>query len=202
MSGPVADRRELRRLIIALCVLLIALAALAGYLLHVKRASDRRWQNRPRFPQMAAPPAPDQAEVTLILPNDESGEFASRKISMPVSADAGERLRAELRALLSQWQEPDSSHPVAPDANIISVFLLGNDAAVVNANAALMAGLAGRREIERLTVEGITRTIAANHPGIHRVKILIDGAEPEPGAGHLDLRGWFLSTGSNASPAR
>ena len=46
-------------------------------------------------------------------------------------------------------------------------------------------------ESEQLAVDSIARTLEANLPAAHRLKILIHGQEVETLAGHADLTGLF-----------
>ena len=51
--------------------------------------------------------------------------------------------------------------------------------------------------VEELTLASMAQTLAANLPGITRVKLLVDGKERETLAGHVDLMG-FYSTAAAA----
>jgi hypothetical protein len=196
----IADRRELRRLIVAAFVLLAAVAALAGYLFHLQRSTERQWLARPQFPTETQPLAGTPTEISLMIADDAGGRLVTKKISMVAPSDASQRIKAELQALLAESQKPGSMHAFPPESEVLSVFLVADDAAVVDLSSGLAAS--GDSQSERLSVQSMTQTIAANHPAIRRVKFLVGGAEREPAAGHLDLRVWFLTAPGNGQPAK
>ena len=112
-------------------------------------------------------------------------------------------MREQLRALLQELRSRHdllSDDLLSDDAGVLAVFPLGDDAAVVDLNSAFTAS--ARAENERLLVQAMTETLAANQPAIHRVKFLVDGEECGPLPGHLDLRVWFLAMPSDPSRSK
>src|SRR5205823_1953249 len=78
-----------RGLAVAVLVLLAACIALAGYLIHLKRVSDRQQH---RAAQFAAPPAPPEmstAQITLMVADDRANKLVARQLSLPATSDAG-----------------------------------------------------------------------------------------------------------------
>ena len=63
--------------------------------------------------------------------------------------------------------------------------------AVIDINAAFADGHRSGVLEEELTVASLIQTLAANIPGISRVKILVEGKERETLAGHADLSQFF-----------
>lgn len=51
-----------------------------------------------------------------------------------------------------------------------------------------------------MAVDSIARTLEANVPALHRLKILIHGQEAETLAGHVDLGGFFTLQPPAAPP--
>ena len=189
-SPQPADRNQIRRLLIALGASLIALAALAGYLAYLKRRAEAQWRNRPQFAATSpAATAAAEAEVALLFPDETTGRLVTKKASISAPADPSRRMLLELRTLFAELR---SRALISEDADVLAVFALSDDAAVVDLNSAFSTSSPADREKERLIIQAMTQTLAANHPAIRRVKFLLDGAEPEPLPGHLDLRVWFL----------
>jgi hypothetical protein len=58
---------------------------------------------------------------------------------------------------------------------------------VIDTNDAFADGHRSGVLVEELTVASMVQTVAANIPGINRVKILVGGQERETLAGHADL---------------
>jgi spore germination protein GerM len=69
-----------------------------------------------------------------------------------------------------------------------NVFLVGDDLAVVDFNSALADQHRSGIFVEELTIASVAQTLAANVPGITRVKFLIDGKERDTLAGHASLK--------------
>ena len=196
--APSGGQTGFRGVLISASILLIAVLGLGGYLLHLKRVAAEHRQKP--LAAVAIPPssaAPGQ-DATLVFAEDSAGKFVTSKVSISTSSDPGERMRAELRALIAASLQTDSPHLFAADADVIAVFLLGNDTVVINSNAAF-AGRPGGISPGPLTIESILRTLAANHPAVQRVKFLVDGEEPQQLAGRIDLHGYFLVGSSSSS---
>jgi spore germination protein GerM len=66
-------------------------------------------------------------------------------------------------------------------------FLLDDGTAVVDFSAQFRENHPGSCRLEQLTLFSVVNTLALNVPEIHRVKLLIDGAEVRTLAGHLSL---------------
>jgi sporulation and spore germination protein len=62
---------------------------------------------------------------------------------------------------------------------------------VIDTNDAFADGHRSGVLVEELTVASMVQTLAANIPGINRVKILVGGKERETLAGHADLTGFY-----------
>jgi hypothetical protein len=92
-----------------------------------------------------------------------------------------------LRALLRIYQEPGAAHPLSPDADIRSIYLVDPGAAVIDLNAAFADQHRSGILSEQLTVNSLIETLAVNVPGILRVNILVGGQTRDTLAGHADL---------------
>jgi hypothetical protein len=175
-----------RRLLIAVLTLLVAVAALGYYAGRMKRRAEIAAHPA----QEVAAPAPisgPEETITIYVPNDEQGVLRKRSVRATVAAERNARARAALQALLAACGEKDSPHPIAGAPDIEAVFLVNDNLAVIDANAALSKGHASGIMVEELTVAAMAETVAANVPGITRVKLLVDGKDSGTLAGHLDL---------------
>ncbi len=86
---------------------------------------------------------------------------------------------------------PDAAHPLAPAADIRSIYLIDPGAAVIDLNAAFADQHRSGILSEQLTVNSLVETLAMNVPGIRRVNILVEGKTRDTLAGHADLTEWF-----------
>ena len=67
------------------------------------------------------------------------------------------------------------------------MYLVDPGLAVIDVNDAFADGHRSGSAGGRLTVASLVQTLAANIPGINRVKILVGGQERQTLAGHADL---------------
>jgi len=169
----------------------IAMLALAlGMILYV-------WQMRGRVQQTETPveythpvSAPVQGAteaVTLYVAADEPGSLRAQAANIPLPAGRQERAQELLRSLLGLYLDKSSSHPLGPGAEVRDVYLVDPGLAVIDTNDAFADGHRSGVLVEELTVASMVQTLAANIPGINRVKILVGGKERETLAGHADL---------------
>jgi Sporulation and spore germination len=167
---------------------LLLVAALLGAGLYLARLqhSDRPVASqleKPVTPPVAGPPE----RVTLYVADDAATSVRSTYVSIPLPSEPSERAKEILRALLARYTDPDSPHPLAAGADVNSVFLVNGVLGVVDLNAAAANEHRSGVLVEELTVVSIVQTLAANVPGLNRVKLLVDGKERETLAGHADL---------------
>ena len=71
------------------------------------------------------------------------------------------------------------------------MYIVNGNLAIIDVNDAFADGHRSGILVEELTVLSLVETLAANQPGITRVKILIDGKEHETLAGHADLAEFY-----------
>src|SRR4029077_10722841 len=84
-----------------------------------------------------APPASGPTEtVTLFVADDAAGMLRARAAQIPLPGGRQRRAEELLRALLRIYQQPGAAHPLAPAADIRSIYLVDPGAAVIDLNAA------------------------------------------------------------------
>ncbi len=174
-----------RHLILGVAVMLVIVLSMGIYLQHVRR-SAAQLQRLADDARPVAPPASGPTEtVTLYVADDSTGALRPRSAQIPLPGGRQQRAEELLRALLRIYQQSDSPHLLAPAADIRSIYLIAPGAAVIaDQHRSSILG-------EQLTVNSLVETLAANVPGISRVKILVDGNTRETLAGHADLSEFF-----------
>ena len=96
--------------------------------------------------------------------------------------------RAILDALLAE-APPEPYVQLVPDGTTIRAFYVTDRGdAFVDFGPEISSGHPGGSFAELLTVYAIVNTITTNLPTVQRVQILINGAEADTLAGHVDLR--------------
>ncbi len=180
-----------RHLILGVDVMLVIVLSMGTYLQHM-RTSASQMQRLADDARPVAPPASGPTEtVTLYVADDATGALRPQSAQIPLPGGRQQRAEELLRALLRTYQQPDSPHPLAPAADIRSIYLIAPSAAVIDVNAPFADQHRSSILGEQLTVNSLVETLAANVPGISRVKILVDGNTRETLAGHADLTEFF-----------
>ena len=179
-----------RALMITFALLLLAVIGAAGYLLVLRHNAERTAQH-----VETAVPAPPLAgatqHVVFFEADDASGAIRRSESDIALPADASERDRQVLHALMGDYVKRPSEHELAAGADVRSVYLLPNHLAVIDMTTQFADGHRSGVLVEMLTVASLVQTLCANDPAIQRVKILVDGKERESLAGHADLARFY-----------
>jgi len=180
-----------RHLLIGVAALLLLVVSMGIYLRHVRRQA-RELDSAAADALPVAPPASGPTEtVTLYVADDAVGMLRARSAQIPLPGGRQQRAEELLRALLRIYQQPGAPHPLAPAADIRSIFLVDPGAAVIDLNAAFADQHRSGILSEQLTVNSLVETLAFNVPGIERVNILVEGKTRDTLAGHADLSDTF-----------
>lgn len=186
-----------RHLIIGIAILLVAVLGMSMYAWHMRghvaTIAGPSADTRPLVPQFAGP----TERAILFVAFDEDGSLRPRSMQIPLPSGRQQRAEELMNALLSIYLDKSSPHPLAPGADVRSVFLVDPGVAVIDLNPAFADGHRSGVLVEDLTVTSLIHTLSANIPGILKVKILVDGKERETLAGHADLTGFYDVTAVN-----
>lgn len=176
-----------RHLLIGVTALLVLVVSMGIYVRHMRRQAAE-FESLAANALPVAPPASGPTEtVTLYVADDDAGMLRPRSAQIPLPGGRQQRAEELLRALLRIYQQPGAAHPLAPAADIRSIYLVDPGAAVIDLNAAFADQHRSGILSEQLTVNSLVQTLAANVPGIQRVNILVEGKARDTLAGHADL---------------
>ena len=179
-----------RHLLIGVAALLVLVVSMGIYVRRMRRAAEFQYAAADALP--VAPPASGPTEtVTLYVADDDAGMLRARSAQSPLPGGRQQRAEELLRALLRIYQQPGAAHPMAPAADILSIYLVDPGGAVIDLNAPFADQHRSGILSEQLTVNSLVETLAVNVPGIHRVNILVEGKKRETLAGHADLTETF-----------
>jgi hypothetical protein len=177
--------------VITVSVLLLAVLGMSFYVWHMRgRAAAVPVVATDTRPVVAPVAGPTEA-VTLFVAYDDVGVLRAQSARIPMPSVRQQRAEELLRALIALYLDKSSPHPLPPGADIRGIYLVDPGLAVVDINAAFADGHRSGVLAEELTVASFIQTLAANVPGILRVKILVEGKERETLAGHADLSNFF-----------
>jgi hypothetical protein len=180
-----------RSFYIAVSILLVAALGMSVYVWRMRgRAAATPVVSTDRRP-VSPPVAGPTEQVSLFVAYDDVGILQAQSARIPLPSFRQERAEELLRALLAIYVDKLSPHPLPPGSEIRSVYLVDPGLAVIDINAAFADGHRSGVLEEELTVASLIQTLAANIPGILRVKILVEGKERETLAGHADLSQFF-----------
>jgi sporulation and spore germination protein len=180
-----------RHLILGVAVLLVIVLSMGIYLDHMRRSADQTQRLAADTRPVTAPPAGPTETVSLYVADDIIGSLRAQSAQIPLPGGRQQRAEELLRSLLRIYQQPESPHPLAAAAEIKSIYLVDPGVAVIDLNSAFAEQHRSSILAEQLTVNSFVETLAANVPGITRVRILVDGTTRETLAGHADLSDFF-----------
>lgn len=176
-----------RQFQIFIAILLVALFGAGIYMFQLKARDERNLQRASDARPVTAPVAGPKATVRLSIAYDDDGVIVRRDAAAALPDDADGRAREVLRALIAEYLQKPSPHPLAEGSDVRAVYFAGNGLCVVDLNAAFAEGHRSGILVEQFSVATLVATLADNVPGIRRVKFLVDGKDRETLAGHADL---------------
>lgn len=140
----------------------------------------------------AAPPVVGRQEkIRMLVAYDDDLALRWRDATVFMPADRSLRAREALRAVLAQYVQTPSPHPLGKGADIKDIYLIGNDTMVIDTNSQFADGHPSGILLEQLTMTSLIETLTANVPGVAKVKFLVEGQERETLAGHTDLMSFY-----------
>jgi Sporulation and spore germination len=179
-----------RSLLISVAAMLLVVIAMGIYV-HRMHRQERFLASAADLRPVAPPPSGPTESVTLYIADDAAGALHAQSSLIPLPGGRQQRAEELLRALLRIYQQPGASHPLAAAADIRSIYLFSPGGAVIDLNAAFADQHRSGVLNEQLTVNSLVETLAANVPGVTRVRILVEGNGRETLAGHADLTDFF-----------
>jgi hypothetical protein len=180
-----------RQLLIGVAGLLVVVVSMGIYLRHMRLRERQMESAADSALPIAAPLSGPTETVTLYVADDAAGILRARSAQIPLPGGRQQRAEELLRTLLRIYQQPGATHPLAPAADIRSIYLVDPGAAVIDLNAAFADQHRSGILSEQLTVNSLVETLAVNVPGIQRVNILVEGKTRDTLAGHADLTETF-----------
>ncbi len=176
-----------RQWTIAAVFLLLVALALGGYVRHIRSVARRAVSLTADIRAVEPPPAGPTEQATLYVADDASGNIRPENIQIALPAGRQQRAEELLSTLTSLYLSKNSPHPLGPGSEVRAVYLVDPGLAVIDLNGAFADGHRSGVLVEELTVVSFVQTLAANLPGILRVRFLVDGVERGTLAGHADL---------------
>jgi Sporulation and spore germination len=176
---------------ITIALLLLAILISGVYMIRLKHWEEASSLQSPQTAPVAPPVGGKEERIRMLVAYDDDLALRWRETDVFMPSDRGLRAREAMRALLSQYLQSPSPHPLGKGADIKDVYLLSNDTLIVDTTAQFADTHPSGILLEELTITSLIETLAANVPGVAKVKFLVNGQERETLAGHADLMSFY-----------
>jgi len=178
---------------ITIALLLLAILVSGVLIIQLRHGEQARSETAGGLAPL--PPAQGKLEhIRILVAYDDDMALRWRDTEVFLPADRGLRAREVLRAVLAQYQQRPSPHPLSRASDIKDVYLISDDTLLVDTTAAFADDHPSGILLEQLTLASLMETLTANVPGINRVKFVVDGKERETLAGHADLMSFYQAS--------
>jgi hypothetical protein len=176
---------------IATALLLLTILIIGVYVIRLRyreeAASLQSMQTGPTAPQIQG----KQERIRVLVAYDDDQALRWRETQVFMPADRSLRAREALRAVLAQYLQSPSPHPLGKGTDIKNIYWLSDDTVIVDTTAQFADAHPPGVLLEELTLTSLIETLNANVPGVAKVKFLVDGQERETLAGHADLMSFY-----------
>lgn len=169
---------------------------------NIHEQSEERARRELTEPLLVNPTEPN-VKATLYWSSGVDESLRPVTVELQLSRDPALRAKQVLNTLLAGPVDVEA-RTLPPDAVLLAFYLLPDGTGIADFSEALATSTPSGIESEEMAVESISRTLEANVPEVHQLKILIHGQEVDTLAGHLDLTGTFLvrATPATAVPSQ
>jgi hypothetical protein len=184
-SKPVKKRRPLWPILV---VLAVAAGAFGWW--YGQRGDEEIIDDLPEIakgPAVDAPLAGDRA-VVLVFPEWDASGYVTEERQIPSRDRPGEDLMGLLGILCEGPRISGAVSSMPTGTKPLGAFVDPDDQSVViDFSLELVTGHPGGSAAEVATITSILRTVALNFPDTRHCIILVEGAQVETLAGHLDM---------------
>jgi hypothetical protein len=180
-----------RALKISVAIMVVAVLTMGLFVRTLKHRAELIHERPADLRPVAAPVSGTRERVALYIAVDDTGTLHREDADIALPQERSERAREILRVLLGRYEDKDSSHPLPGGADLKDVYLVNETTAVIDVNSIFAEAHRSGILVEELTVASMIQTLAANVPGIRRVKFLVEGQDRETLAGHADLSNFY-----------
>ncbi|MBU0743401.1 GerMN domain-containing protein [bacterium] len=188
MAGRATRRATGRGFWWTLAVLMLVLAMAAAFLAwYLSRGPREKAMMIPLVPDLGARELAGTRGVVLFFADGNGEAAVSRELQMPSRATREDEVREVLEALCDEDPGRLAVSALPVGARPRDVFVdRGAGQVVVDWTRELVSAHPGGSTSEQATLAVILRTLAWNFPELESCVLLVDGAQVETLAGHLD----------------
>jgi len=179
---------------ITISFLLMAILIAGIYITQLRHAEETKTRQGLTTRAEAPEGRGEEETIRVLVAYDEDLALRWRKTQVFVPEQRDLRAQAVLRAVLTQYLQTPSPHPLGKGSDIKDVYFLNDDTLLIDTNAQFADGHPSGVLLEQMTLASLIETLTANVPGISRVKFLVEGKERETLAGHADLMSFYQAS--------
>ena len=172
---------------IAIMLLLVGILISGIYIIKITHKEQAKAQFAVEERPVAPPVGGKQEHILVLVAYDEERALRWRETTVFMPEERSLRAKETLRALLAQYMQNPSPHPLGKGTDIKDVYLIDNSTVVIDTTSQFADSHPSGILPEEMTIASLIETLSANLPGIARVKFIVDGKERETLAGHVDL---------------
>ncbi len=177
-------------------ILTLLLIGGTGYLLHVHRLEAEE-ASETLLPPLEEQPTEIELDVqeeqrrarqvTIFVQDPSTGSLVRQTREITVHQTVLPEIRETIQYLIHP--RPDTRNPAIPEGTeLITVFMSNAGVVYLNLNRNVQDQHIGGLRAEMMTVAAFVNTLLFNFQDISHVQILVEGAEIETLAGHIDCR--------------
>jgi hypothetical protein len=176
---------------IAITLLLLGILISGVYIIKITHKEQAKTQLAADERPVAPPVGGKQESIRILVAYDEDRALRWRETTVFMPEERSLRAKEALRAVLNQYLQSPSPHPLGKGTDIKNVYLINSNTLVIDTTSQFADGHPSGILPEQLTLTSLIETLSANLPGIARVKFIVDGTERETLAGHVDLMSFY-----------
>lgn len=178
---------------ITIALLLVGIFISGIYIIKLTHKEQAKSVSGMEEKPVAPPVSLKPQRISVLVAYDEDRALRWRETMISLPDERSMRIREVLRAVLAQYMQSPSPHPMGKGADIKDVYLLSEDTAVIDMTPQFADAHPSGILPEEMTIYSLIESLSANVSGINRVKFIVDGHERETLAGHADLMSFYQS---------
>ncbi len=176
---------------IAITMLLLGILISGIYIIRITHKEQAKTQLAADERPVAPPVGGKQERIQVLVAYDEERALRWRETTVFMPEERSLRAKEALRAVLTQYLQSPSPHPLGKGADIKNVYLVNDNTLVVDTTSQFADAHPSGILPEEMTLTSLIETLSANLPDVTRVKFIVEGKERETLAGHVDLMSFY-----------
>jgi hypothetical protein len=176
---------------ITIALLLVTVLVSGLYMIRIMQNEQAKTERASEELPVTPPVSGRQERIAILVAYDEDRALRWREAVVFMPDDRSLRVREALRAVLAEYAQVPSPHPLGKGVDIKDIYMINPETVVINTTPQFGDTHPSSALLEEMTLASLLETLRVNVPGIARVKFLVDGKERETLAGHIDLKSFY-----------